>query len=273
MLVETLYDELTQGAGSKFKRDVKHIIKEFSNCNFPFVWENAEVSKQEESDIRHKVQELKSGVPVAYVIGSVPFCDCRIYIDNRVLIPRPETELLGAIIIDDNRDLNYLKVLDLCTGSGCLAVALAKNMNSAFVTASDISADCLDVASFNEVVNEVKIDLIQSDLFENINDTFDIIVSNPPYLTKQEMLTDAERSVIDNEPHLALYGGEDGLDFYRRIFKDVASKLTQNGCLYLEVGDFQAETVKEMLPADFEEIEVIYDYADTARFIKARRKY
>jgi release factor-specific protein-(glutamine-N5) methyltransferase len=166
-------------------------------------------------NIYSKAAERLTGKPLWYIIGDTDFYSVKIKVDKRVLIPRPETEQLveeALKIIKSGHN-----VLDLCTGSGCIAIAVAKN-SDATVTASDISADALALAQENAVLNGVKVNFTESNLFDNLSGKFDIIISNPPYVKKEE-ISALQTEVKNFEPIIALDGGEDGLDFYRVIAK------------------------------------------------------
>ena len=270
MTVLELYNELAQWLNSAKKRDIRWIIKE--NClAMTYEWKTKKVSPKKEQKIRDCVSRLKAGEPLQYILGFVPFVNSLINVDSRVLIPRFETELLAYTIIDDYKNTNFIKVLDLCTGSGCLAVSLSKQIPNSLVFASDVSDDALKVAKKNIKENDVNVTLIRSDMLKDITDTFDVIVSNPPYLTKKEM-GNISRSIKKYEPKLALYCGEDGLDFYRKIATDAPSRLTQKGVLYLEVGDGQARDVIQILETNFCDFEIINDYNDFERFVKAVKR-
>ena len=178
------------------------------------------------------------------------------YVDENVLIPQPDTEILVEEVINMCRNINCsepektIKVLDLCTGSGAIGVSIAKNIEKCEITLSDISYDALKIAQKNSAEVTVLGDtqnnkIIQSDLFEKIEEKFDIIVSNPPYIeTKTIQTLDKE---VQMEPRIALDGGEDGLDLYRRIIKEAYKYLYNNGILALEIGYNQEDRVINLL--------------------------
>ena len=183
------------------------------------------------------------GRPLWYIIGDTDFYGYKLKVDERVLIPRPETEELvrEALAFVKNGD----NVLDLCTGSGAIAVAIACEANkdkAVYVTASDISADALEVAKYNARINKASITFVQSDLFKNIRGKFELITANPPYIKHKEIET-LPRDVKDYEPRIALDGGEDGLDFYRAIAEKVSRYIARGGMVMLEVGEGQAQDV------------------------------
>ena len=209
-------------------------------------------------------EERKTGRPLQYVLGYADFYGYKIKVDENVLIPRPETELLAEQTI---KLAEGKKVLDLCTGSGAVAIATALKAKCK-VYASDISSAALDKARVNAKLNGADIIFIESDLFENIEGGYDVIVSNPPYIKTSDMLTLDEN--VRREPALALDGGEDGLDFYRRIAEAAPLYLNGGGTLLLEVGFGQADEVKALLERGFKEIDIIPDLGGVDRIIAAR---
>lgn len=211
------------------------------------------------------VNERITGRPLWYCIGDTDFYGYKIKVDERVLIPRPETELL---VYHAKQCLNNdKKVLDLCTGSGAIAIALNKQTNAQTV-AVDISQDALNLAKENADYNNAQVKFVKSDMFSNLKDEkFDVIVSNPPYIKSSDILS-LQKEVKDFEPNLALDGGEDGYDFYRIIAEQAIEHLNKNGVLLLECGINQAQTVKNLL-SGFSKVEVIKDYENIERIVKA----
>lgn len=213
-------------------------------------------------------KERASGRPLWYIIGDTDFYGYTIKVDERVLIPRPETEELVAFSAENIKSDD--KVLDLCTGSGAIAIAL-KLKTGATVTASDVSDGALELAAENAAQNKADIAFVKSDMFEDITDSFDIIVSNPPYIPTQD-INGLEKSVKDYEPTLALDGGADGLDYYRIIANNAANHLNAGGKLFLEVGIGQANAVKELLEqTGFINVEIRKDISGIERMIKAEK--
>ena len=270
MTVLELYNDLSQKLNNKSKKNLKWLFKEYVTV-LPYEWRTKKVSSKLETKLRAGAERLNAGEPLQYIIGNVIFCDNIISVDKRVLIPRFETELLCDIITQDYIDTNFTKILDLCTGSGCIAISLAKNIPNAIVYASDISSDALTVAKKNAKNNQANITFVKSNLLENIDDTFDLIVSNPPYLNKKDMRT-ISKTIKNHEPHTALFGGDDGLDFYRQIALTAPSRLNDKGVVYLEVGDEQARDVIKILEPYFCDFEIINDYNDFERFVKAVKR-
>ncbi len=205
--------------------------------------------------------------PLWYILGTADFYGYEFNVDERVLIPRPETEELVSLAL--NFITENSKVLDLCTGSGAIAITVKKK-TGASVYASDISDDALKVASDNALKLNAEIKFIKSDLFENISDKFDVIISNPPYI-KSGDISSLDDEVKSFEPMLALDGGEDGLFVYRRISDGIGDKLTSGGILFLELGIDQAESVKKMFEKEFD-VEIIKDINGIERILKAVKK-
>jgi len=191
--------------------------------------------------------------PIQYIMGSTEFFGLDLLVDERALIPRPETEFLvqAAIDISINQTGSgrTLKILDLCTGSGNIAISLTKHITNCKIIASDISGAALDLARQNADRCGVlsRIDFEQSDLFNGIDGFFDIIVSNPPYVARPEF-SELQREVL-MEPRMALDGGEDGLDFYRKIIDEAPKHLSPGGYLALEIGYGQLDRISGMMAA------------------------
>jgi len=209
-----------------------------------------------------------TGRPLWYIIGDTDFCGYKIKVDERVLIPRPETEEMAMMAVATAEHGN--SILDLCTGSGALAIAIYKRLEESNrkvkMTAVDISADALEVAKENAAENEADILFIQSDLFTRIRGRFDIIVTNPPYIPTAEIDT-LQREVKDYEPRLALDGGADGLDIYRRIAAEAPKYLNRGGTLIMEVGAGQAAEIVKMFRGNSYSM-IIQDFNGIDRYVK-----
>lgn len=225
------------------------------------------IEKINEKDIL-KCEEIISrrlkGEPLQYIFGEQYFYNVNIRCDKRALIPRFETEFMVDLIAKELKGPQ--KVLDLCTGSGAIAVALAK-ATTAEIHASDISSEALSLAKENADKNGAQVKFIHSDLFYEIEDKYDLIVSNPPYISEKDMKKLAPE--VKNEPITALFGGRDGLDYYRRIATNAPKYLNKEGRIYLEVGIGQAEEVGFMLEASFKAIEIIKDLDGVERVVRA----
>ena len=220
-----------------------------------------------------------SGYPLQYITGEQQFMEHTFFVDENVLIPRPETEELVQHAIDMITANKKIKnVLDMCTGSGVIAVSLAAKFPGVKVTGADISEAALDVACRNadSICKGNNILFEQSDLFESIKlgrlvKKYDLIISNPPYI-KKSVLPTLQREVYNHEPLLALDGGVDGLDFYRKIISDAIPYFSKNGCLLLEIGHDQAEDVHLMLEKEsYKDVEIIKDLSGRDRIVKAFR--
>ena len=219
------------------------------------------------------LKQIIAGYPLQYITHNQEFMRLNFYVDENVLIPQPDTEILVEEVIKicynecKNKDI---KILDLCTGSGAIAISLGKYIQNSEITAIDISKEALEVATKNAETNEVKIKFIKSNMFENISDKYDIIVSNPPYI-ETKVISELPKEV-QNEPRLALDGGEDGLNFYREIAKNAYKYLKTNGFLVMEIGYNQKDTVIEILSNEtkYKNIECIKDLSNNDRVIKAQ---
>ena len=206
-------------ADLKLKMILSDFLKE--DKSYLVIHKDREISGNIEAEFLKSVERLKQGEPVQYIIGKTEFYGLEFNVNSNVLIPQPDTEILVEEVIDiyNKNYSNYnenITILDLCTGSGAIAVSLKKNLENIEVFASDISTKALEIAKKNANKNNTEITFIESDLFENINTKFDIIVSNPPYIERDVLKTLSEE--VKHEPVLALDGGEDGLEFYR-LFK------------------------------------------------------
>jgi len=225
-----------------------------------------QVTEEQMSIIGDLVEQRLSGQPLQYILGEWSFMGLPFYVDERALIPRQDTELLTETAIKFIRERGYQSCLDLCTGSGCIAVSIAKQSQIA-VTASDISADALALAQENATLNETEVAFVESDLFKQIDGKFDLICCNPPYLSKEDM--EHLQKEVSFEPALALFGGADGLDFYRRIAKEYQTHLNAGGALLLEIGSTQAQAVSELFVA---KTEVLTDLGGNPRVVIVENK-
>lgn len=215
--------------------------------------------------IKAMVDRRANGEPLQYILGEQDFLSARIKCDRRALIPRFETEYMTDLVIKQTS--HRARVLDLCTGSGAIAIAVKLQRPDCEVVASDISESALSLARENADMNGVDIDFCHSDMFGSIDGTFDTIVSNPPYITKKEMKKLSDEVKV--EPYSALYGGVDGLDYYRTIAECAHKYLNDNGMLFLEVGYKQARQVKEMLIGDYLKVDVLSDLDGVERIVRA----
>jgi release factor glutamine methyltransferase len=242
---------------------------------------NAEITLEGEKmvQISESLEKLCQGVPVQYITGQTFFAGTTFIIKPGVLIPRPETEELVNLIINDNvhRQFAAFNILDLGTGSGCIAVSLARAFRSASVDATDISADALKVAGENAALNKVSVRFLPVNMLDNSQMDalagYDLIVSNPPYVTESEKAF-MHRNVIDHEPSAALFvPDEDPLVFYRAIGSFAFRHLVRPGLLYLEINERFGPEVRQMLLLQgFEKADVLHDIFGKDRFVRAEAK-
>jgi len=260
--------ELSDAGFEEARTDVRALL--FHACEMDFMSflrdEALEVPTEQEECFRTLLVRRMNHEPVQYIIGEQEFCGLCFHVQPGVLIPRPETELLAEAVF---KDASGKRVLDLCTGSGCIAVTVAKLGNPAFVAASDYSGEALSVAKGNAEWLDAAVTFFQGDLFENVEGTYDIIVSNPPYI-KSKVIEDLMPEVRVFEPRIALDGTEDGLLFYRRIGADAKRFLNPGGRLMYEIGHDQGEEVAALLAAEgYTAIDVKQDYAGLDRMVFA----
>ena len=225
--------------------------------------------------IRECVEELKSHKPIQYVIGETEFYELRFKVNPYTLIPRPETEELVHTIIGENTQ-DKLRVLDIGTGSGCIPISLAKNLNQAKVYTTDISSEAIETAKENATINNVEVEFYNRDILKWTDfawGEFDIIVSNPPYVMESEK-EKMEKNVLDHEPHLALFVADiDPLLFYRTIADFALSHLRKDGKLYFEINESLGNDMVELLDAKgFSEIRLIKDINGKNRMLAARKE-
>ncbi|MEY8022074.1 peptide chain release factor N(5)-glutamine methyltransferase [Muriicola sp. SD30] len=231
------------------------------------------ISKEEEGVFFRGLSALKLGQPLQYILGVTTFTDLPIKVNNKVLIPRPETEELVRKIIEDFKTSSrLLKILDIGTGSGCIAISLAKHLPNAKITGTDLSAEALKIAGENARINEVDVLFLESDIMsmDLESNHYDIIVSNPPYVLEKEKLA-MEEHVKDAEPSMALFvPDEKPLLFYEFIIPEASKALVEGGILYLEINQrFGAETSKLLKDHSFKQIELSKDLHGKDRFLKA----
>lgn len=207
--------------------------------------DSKEMAKEDEEKYFQYINKLKNGIPLQYITNNQEFMKLNFFVDENVLIPRADTEILVEEVISlANDDKN--KILDVCTGSGAIAVSLAKYIKNSNVMAIDISKEALKIAEKNAFNNNVNIKFIESDLFNYLEENdFDIIVSNPPYI--RENVINELSIEVKHEPKIALDGGKDGLDFYRKLSSESYKYLKEDGYLCLEIGYDQKNEVIEIL--------------------------
>ena len=231
---------ITQGEEAESLSFVYRSLKNLSFTDFFFAVQK-EITPEEKEFVESIYKQLVAHVPAQYIIGLAEFYGMELKVDERVLIPRPEAEELVELILTENPNPN-LSVLDIGTGSGAIALALAKNRLDWCVTASDISPDALNLASENASLQNLKISFKKSDCFAEIAGNYDIIVSNPPYISRADE-SEVGLNVLHSEPYLALFAEEDGLAIYRKIAEDTKNHLREGGKIYLEIGYKQGHSV------------------------------
>ena len=223
---------------------LQYILKK--TRQYLIVYDNKEIEKKEQWEYFVNIEKLANGVPLQHITHSQEFMKMDFYVDENVLIPRPDTEILVEEVIKIAQKIQKPKILDLCTGSGAIAISIAKNVPEAEVHAIDISSKALEIAKKNAKNLGVKVKFTKSNLFEKLNKTkFDIIVSNPPYIKRDDINYLSQE--VKNEPELALDGGIDGLDFYRKIAKQAIDYLKFESYLCLEIGYDQKDDVIEII--------------------------
>lgn len=217
------------------------------------------------------LKKRKKRIPLQYIMGTCEFMGLSFHVDERVLIPRQDTECLVEEVLEDLKkrpDREACRVLDLCCGSGCIGISIGKLCPGTRLTLADLSADALNLAEDNAKRLGLEAEFVQGDLFENIKDTYDYIVSNPPYIPTGVIDTLMEE-VKDHEPRTALDGMEDGLEFYRRITAQAGKYLNKGGALFLEIGYDQGKAVSEqMRDQGFSQVKVVCDLAGLDRVVR-----
>lgn len=256
------------GEATAMIRLIFHKLKGW-NASDLIINENVELSEYIVDKVREIQKRLEKNEPIQYILGEAYFYGMNLKVDSRVLIPRPETEELVDIIVKENQQSD-LRVLDVGTGSGAIAIALARNLRFPQVTAIDISEDALDVAEENARTLKARINFMHEDVFvyEPSADSFDIIVSNPPYIDESEK-KDMEKNVLDYEPHLALFVSDDApLVYYSRIADIGRKALSGNGRLYFEINPRHALSLKALLEGEgYRDVRIIEDSSRKQRFI------
>jgi len=232
------------------------------------------LSESEMLSLHFAVKKLKQDIPLQYIIGEVDFLDLKLKVNNNVLIPRPETEELVRLIIEKENQ-KKLNLIDIGTGSGCIAIALSKFFIDANIYAMDISKKALDIAKFNAKKNNVNIQFIEDDVLNpkyKFESKFDLIVSNPPYVRNSEKQL-MKPNVLDNEPHIALFVNDDKpLSFYKAILEFSNFNLKEGGSLYLEINEALGKELFELVSNYlFKKVELHKDINNKERMLTAEK--
>lgn len=236
--------------------------------SFYFMHTNEEVDPEVLTEYERVVEKRAEHVPLQYITGEQEFMGMTFKVNSNVLIPRQDTETLVEETLKVIEP--QMEVLDLCTGSGCILLSILKNAPTVKGTGSDISKQALLVAKENAKLHELDAEWVRSNLFDNVSGSFDVIVSNPPYIS-QAVIPTLMPEVVQFEPLQALDGGLDGLDFYRKITEEAPNYLKENGYLFFEIGYDQGEVVKQlMLDAGFKDVAIIKDLAGNDRVVKGQ---
>lgn len=253
----TIEDAVVYGKKFISSTETKMLISKVTNYDSLEIinYLHEQLTQDQEDLFKKLVLSRKNNIPVQYITNSVNFYGIDLYVNESVLIPRFETEELVENTLQIlSKEFVNPKVLDLCCGSGAIGIAIKKKMPSAKVSMSDISNKAIEVSNINKNKYNLDINVIESDLFENINDKFDCIISNPPYIKEDEEIDDI---VKNNEPHLALYGGKEGLDYYEKILKEISNYLNPNFLIAFEIGATQKDAVINIANKYLKNIEII----------------
>lgn len=261
---------LTQAGIDEAELDAGYILEYITGLNSAqyFIHSEDIIEKNKAEEFFRLIERRSKRIPLSYVIGTRDFFGLTFKVDENVLIPEQETELLVEEVIKHSEGKS---VLDMCTGSGCIAISIALFGKPSKVAASDISEKALEVARENaKSLKAGEISFIQGDMFENVTDKFDIIVSNPPYIETGE-IDELMPEVRDYIPRLALDGDIDGLKFYRIISKEAVKKLNKNGRIFYEIGYNQSRAVASiLLENSFTDVKIMKDYSGLDRIVMAK---
>ena len=252
---------------------IRILIASVLNKSKEYVMAHSEdkLNEDNEKKILEGIEQLRNYVPIQYITNNQEFMKLNFLVNQNVLIPRSDTEILVEEIINTYKN-SKVKILDMCTGSGCIAISLKKYMQNSEVYGIDISKEALEVARLNAKNNNVDVKFKCSDMFTNIkNRDFDVIVSNPPYIKKK--VIDTLDKEVKKEPVIALDGGEDGLYFYKKIIKEAFNFLKDNGMIFLEIGYDQKNELIRLITEDgrYELVKIKKDLEDNDRIVVVRK--
>lgn len=237
--------------------------------------EDKQIKEHEKTRYYFALIEIIQGMPLQYITNKQEFMKLEFYVDENVLIPRPDTEILVEEVIEIAKKSNeHINILDMCTGSGCIGISLSKNLKNADITMCDISPKAIEIAkkNYEKNIENNEAHFIESNMFENITEKYDIIVSNPPYIETSTIKDLSEN--VKKEPHIALDGGEDGLDFYKILISESLEHLNEEGYLCMEIGYNQRESVINLLNKSekYKEIYSKKDFNENDRIIIAKKR-
>ena len=271
--IQTGIKELQAAEVPDPKEDTLLLLSHVMNIKRLLLYFNGEklLSTQQEQLYKSLLLSRKSRLPLQYILHQQYFYGLKLFVDENVLIPRPETETLCEIALQFLKSFENPSVLDLCTGSGAIALTIKNEMPTAIVSATDISFDALAIAKKNSQFNKLDVSFYQSDIFSNLKDNkYNLIVSNPPYIESEHCKV-LQKEVLF-EPKLALDGGDDGLYFYRKIIKEAPTYLHTCGIILFEVGDKQACSVKELFASipNYQNIQIHKDLYGKNRIVSAK---
>ena len=246
---------------------IKYLLKE--DDKYLIINANNNIDEELETKYKENISKILAGVPLQYITNNQEFMGEKFFVNEDVLIPQPDTEIVVEKTIEKAKEMlknkTKIKILDLCTGSGAIAVSIKKELKDrVYVHGSDISKKAIEVAKKNTLKilkNSEQIKFIESNLFENINEKYDIVVTNPPYIKTEDIINLPKD--VKREPKIALDGGIDGLEFYKKIRKEIIKFLEPNGYLIMEIGYNQKEEVERI----YENSECIKDYNGNDRVI------
>lgn len=254
------------------KEQKKLALEQVLNLSKPEIILNQEkeLTKKEYKSYQKIINKLQKGTSIQYITNKAYFYGEEFFVNKNVLIPRPETETL----VEDANNLikkyfkdQKLKVLDIGTGSGIIAITLNKLNKNLQTTATDISKKALKVAKKNQKIHQTNIEFIHTDLYKNVKGKFDVIISNPPYIEKNSKKI--ENQVLKNEPHLALFGGKDGLDYYRNILKNIKQIINEKHIIAFEIGENQGKKIEKIIKKQFptDKVTIKKDYNKFDRYV------
>ncbi len=257
------YSKLLSDYSDTPLQDARALLSYALNSDPLLIWRD--LTSEEEEKLFRLIEERKKGVPIAYITGEKEFMGLSFYVDSSTLIPRPDTETIVETLIEENTFENP-RITDLCSGSGCIGISLAHFIKNSTVTMYDISSDAVKMSNKNILRHNLsdRVTSLTGDVLTMAYPKSDIIVSNPPYIADDIVPT---LEVSRFEPHLALKGGKDGLNFYRIMIKKAYEALNNGGILAFEIGYDQGDSVKTLMEEYFTDVKVRKDYADNDRMV------